>query len=156
MFRRVTRIRWPDTVEQQATVLNSGLSGHRAGTQQASLQNLRTTKSNNYKRTYNEDLPNKIVHGTVTIAARQVSREGSSIGLQCPSFLLRLHLLLLLSSPSLCSLSLLLSFLFRRQSFNNNKVWSPFFIQILFYSSLPWLVTTEYINSIIFFPTYIF
>ena len=49
------------------------------------------------------------------IAARQVLREGSSIGLQCPSFLLRLHLLLLLSSPSLplLSLSLLSSFLLR-------------------------------------------
>ena len=44
---RVTTMRWPDTVEQQATLVNSGLSGHRANAQREPQR--RPTKQNQSK-----------------------------------------------------------------------------------------------------------
>ena len=115
MFVRVTTIRWPANVEQESMALNSGLSGLRTGTQQGTLHNVRATR---IKNTGQECLLKVKAHGEQLCDSKQGEggwMRGSSIGFQCPSFLLRLHLLPLSSttiySPPLSIFSFIFLFL---------------------------------------------
>ena len=112
MFVRVTTIRWPANVEQESMALNSGLSGLRTGTQQGTLHNVRATR---IKNTGQECLLKVKAHGEQLYDSKQGGDGGSPIGFQCPSFLLRLHLLPLSSttiySPPLSIFSFIFLFL---------------------------------------------
>ena len=109
---RVTTIRWPANIEQESLALNSGLSGLRAGTQQATLHNVRATR---IKNTGQEYLLKVKAHSCTIASRRDRGGRGSPIGFQCPSFLLRLHLLPLSSttiySPPLSIFSFIFLFL---------------------------------------------
>ena len=112
MFVRVTTLRWPANVEQESMALNSGLSGLRTGTQQGTLHNVRATR---IKNTGQECLLKVKAHGEQLYDSKQGGDGGSPIGFQCPSFLLRLHLLPLSSttiySPPLSIISFIFLFL---------------------------------------------